>query len=196
MKEEVSAVAISSSSGSSSPIIVISTWMAKTFVYTLSQISNGVDGLSIQSESSATSLQLRSHPFYPAGIQLLSGLDNGLLHIYDLNTSDSGEAEGLMVKSSKTTSLGLRPLVLHPCESTHGDEKVISVGLTERMSVIFESKDRIEFSSVNIKVSVQILEHCEFRLTDKTRMSWPLLRWILHQVQFLLSSPALQDCPW
>ncbi|OWZ42004.1 DNA damage-binding protein 1 [Cryptococcus neoformans C23] len=151
VKEEVSAVAISNSSDSSSPIIVIATWTAKTFVYTLSQISNGVDGLSIPTKSSATSLQLRSHPFYPAGIQLLSGLDNGLLHIHDLDTSDSGDAGELMVKSSKSASLGLRPLVLHPCESTHGDEKVISVGLTERMSVIFESKGRVEFSSVNIK---------------------------------------------
>lgn len=152
----MSAVAISNSSDSSSPIIVIATWTAKTFVYTLSQISNGVDGLSIPTKSSATSLQLRSHPFYPAGIQLLSGLDNGLLHIHDLDTSDSGDAGELMVKSSKSASLGLRPLVLHPCESTHGDEKVISVGLTERMSVIFESKDRVEFSSVNIKASVHI----------------------------------------
>ncbi|KAE8541647.1 hypothetical protein D1P53_001817 [Cryptococcus gattii VGV] len=151
MKEEVSAVAISRNSDSSSPIIVISTWTAKTFVYTLSQISSGVDGLSIPSKSSATSLQLRSHPSYPAGIQLLSGLDNGLLQIYDLDKNDMGGVDGLVVKSSKTTSLGLRPLALHPCEISGGDEKVISVALTERMSVIFESKDRIEFSSVNIK---------------------------------------------
>lgn len=161
MKEEVSAVAISRNSDSSSPIIAISTWTAKTVVYTLSQISSGVDGLSIPSKSSATSLQLRSHPSYRAGIQLLSGLDNGLLQIYDLDKNDMGGVDGLVVKSSKTTSLGLRPLALHPCEITGGGEKVISVALTERMSVIFESKDRIEFSSANIKVSACILKHCE-----------------------------------
>lgn len=70
------------------------------------------------------------------------------------------DLDGLTVKSRKVSSLGTRPLELHPVQGWEGEEQILAVGLTERMSVLFGSKDRVDFSAVSRKVS-----HLEAELT-------------------------------
>lgn len=76
---------------------------------------------------------------------MLAGLSDGSLVVYDL--------DGVSVKSRKVSSMGTRPLELHPIQGWEGEEQISAVALSERMSVIFGSKDRIDFSSVSRKVS-------------------------------------------
>ena len=71
---------------------------------------------------------------------------------YDLEPSgDQGE---IVVKGRRVSSLGVRPLKMCPIKNlSSGEENVVAVGLTERMSVVFESRDRIDFSTASRKVS-------------------------------------------
>ena len=66
-----------------------------------------------------------------------------------------GNGVGTMaVKSRKASRLGISPLNLtatHTGANEQG-ERIVALGLSERMSVVFESKGRIDFSSVSKRV--------------------------------------------
>ena len=72
--------------------------------------------------------------------------------IYDLETSNQGG--GVEIKGRKASSLGTRPLMLCSTQQkAQGGEMIVALGLNERISVVFEHRDRIDFSSVSKKVS-------------------------------------------
>ena len=139
----------------SSPIIVAATWTGDILLYCLNHLKTSEPLVTILHESFyACSLLIRpsAASLTTSGVQLIAGLSDGTMTVYDLVLS----AEGGCVKSTgrKSSGLGSRPLRLFPVkEFTQGEETVVAVGITERMSVIFENKGRIDFSSVNKKVS-------------------------------------------
>nr|XP_019009308.1 uncharacterized protein I206_05956 [Kwoniella pini CBS 10737]OCF48089.1 hypothetical protein I206_05956 [Kwoniella pini CBS 10737] len=151
---EISSIAIINSPNLPSPIISIGTWSNDILLYTIAQIQSGSAALTTLKEAFfATSLYLKpsvSPTTSTSGVQLLAGLSDGSLIMYDLEPS--GPDGEVIVKSRKVTSLGNRPLKINPTigPNVSGD-KVVGVALTERMSVIFESGERIDTSSVSRK---------------------------------------------
>ncbi|WWD20338.1 hypothetical protein CI109_104814 [Kwoniella shandongensis] len=155
ISSEISAVSIIQSTSLPSPVIAVGTWFNEIILYTLDQLKAGDTSVTTLSEQFfASSLYLKpsiGNTTSTSGIQLFAGLSDGSLIIYDLEPS--GDNANIVVKSRKASSLGMRPLNLCPVEGATGsaDEQVVAVGLTERMSVVFQSKDRIDFSSVSRK---------------------------------------------
>lgn len=123
----IPAEAVSVASGSA---IAIGTWSNEILLYSLDLNTH----ITLSENAYAKSLLFH-------GPTLLAGLSDGSLVVYEL--------DGLTVTSKKVSSLGTRPLDLHPVE-WEGDEKILAIGLTERMSAIF-AKDRVDFSSVGKK---------------------------------------------
>ncbi|KAK8849708.1 hypothetical protein IAR55_005043 [Kwoniella newhampshirensis] len=152
---EISAVSVIQSPVLPSPIVAIGTWSNDILLYTLDQLKSGDTSVTTLSEPFfASSLHLKvsvGKTTSTSGIQLLAGLSDGSLVIYDLEPS--GDNANVVIKSRKASSLGTRPLSLSPTDgpTSGGDDTIIAVGLTERMSVVFQSKDRIDFSSVSKK---------------------------------------------
>nr|XP_018260261.1 uncharacterized protein I303_07178 [Kwoniella dejecticola CBS 10117]OBR82419.1 hypothetical protein I303_07178 [Kwoniella dejecticola CBS 10117] len=151
---EIASISIISSPSVPSPILAIGTWSDEILVYSIAQIQAGSTAVTSLTESHyASSLHLQesvSSLTSTSGVQLLAGLSDGSLVVYDLEPSGpNGEVNS---KSRKVTSLGNRPLNIEPTTGpTVSGDKVIGVGLTERMSVIFESGERIDTSSVSRK---------------------------------------------
>ncbi|WVW86882.1 hypothetical protein I302_108937 [Kwoniella bestiolae CBS 10118] len=156
VSSEISSVSLIQSPTLPSPVLAIGTWTNEILLYTLTQLQSGITTLTIMREAYfASSLHLklssaRSTSTSTSGIQLLAGLSDGSLVIYDLEPSgDNGQVS---VKSRKSSSLGNRPLTVCPTTGpVVGDDRVVAVGLSERMSVVFESGDRVDFSSVSRK---------------------------------------------
>ncbi|ODN74495.1 hypothetical protein L202_06876 [Cryptococcus amylolentus CBS 6039] len=146
LSNEVSAVSIFQGP-LPSPIVAIATWTTQIYLYTLSQLADSSKPVVLTQEAYATSLQLKSAVAGSHSAQLLAGLSNGTLLTYDISVDN----EALVSKSRKSTSLGSQPLVLFPTTSPQDGPSIISIGITERMSVIFESNSKTEFSSVNKK---------------------------------------------
>jgi DNA damage-binding protein 1 len=151
---EVSAVSIISSTDLPSPVLAISTWSNEILLYSLEHLKTNQPVITtINEQFFTTSLLLKpsvSSSGSTSGMQLLAGLSDGSMIVYDLALSDQGG--GLEVKGRKPSSLGTRPLAISAISSQDGDEKIVAVGLSERMSIIFESRDRVDFSSVSTKV--------------------------------------------
>jgi DNA damage-binding protein 1 len=153
---EVSALSMLSNDALPSPIIAVSTWTNEILVYALSDLvaSSGVVH-TLTENAFASSLLLKlsnSNNTSSTDIQLLAGLSDGGLVVYDLALADV--VGGIKELGRKASSLGTRPLRLEPVKVWQGgEENVVAVGLSERMSVIFENKDRLDFSSVSKRVS-------------------------------------------
>ncbi|WVF68077.1 hypothetical protein IAT40_002840 [Kwoniella sp. CBS 6097] len=151
---EVSSVSVLQLSTLPAPVLAIGTWSNEILLYDLVQLQQGSDTVTtIREFGYASSLQLRasvSSLTSTSEVQLLAGLSDGALVVYDLETS--GPNGQLEIKSRKVSSLGTRPLGLFATKGPQvaGDE-IIAIGLTERMSVIFNSKDRVDSSSVSRK---------------------------------------------
>ncbi|ORX37687.1 CPSF A subunit region-domain-containing protein [Kockovaella imperatae] len=129
-----------------SPIIAVATWEKEILVYALDQIQAGASVVTSLSESFPSLGTLTS----TSGVQLIAGSDDGSMITYDLEPSgDQGE---IVMKGKRLASLGNRPLKL--CQTAGlavGEDQIVAVGLTERMSVVFESSDRIDFSTASRK---------------------------------------------
>lgn len=137
------------------PVIAISTWSNEIMVYTAETLKNS-DSWAVPIKEGHFAVSLMLHPSAGSdtsgGIKLLAGLSDGTMVLYEIETSAGGDLE---IKSRKASSLGTKPLKLYPANfQREGDEMVFAVGISDRMSVIFESKDRIDFSSVSTKVSL------------------------------------------
>ncbi len=153
---EISSLSVFSASTLPSTVVAVATWANEILLYTLDHLRSGEPVITSISESFfASSLMLKSSiaAHSPtSGVQLVAGMSDGSMIIYDIEHGNEGG--GLMVKGRKASSLGTRPLRLCPVTgASHSEEKIVSVGLSERMSVIFEGRDRIDFSSVSKKVS-------------------------------------------
>jgi DNA damage-binding protein 1 len=138
-----------------SPIIAVSTWTNEILVYALSDLvaSSGVVHTLTENAFASSLLLKLSNSNNPTstGIQLLAGLSNGGLVVYELALADV--VGGIKELGRKASSLGTRPLKLESIAAWQGgEEKIVAIGLSERMSVIFESKDRLDFSSASKRV--------------------------------------------
>ena len=159
-----------------SPIIAVATWSNDILLYTLDQLRSAVPEVTTISEQFfATSLLLKKSTVTSSptsGAQLVAGLSDGSMIIHDIEIP--GDAGNLIVKGRKASSLGSRPLRLcSTMSATKGEEKIIAVGLSERMSVIFEARDRIDFSSVSKKAGTIPLigTHTAYRPQDITAVA-------------------------
>ncbi|WWC92848.1 uncharacterized protein L201_007809 [Kwoniella dendrophila CBS 6074] len=151
---EISAVSIIHSPNLPSPVLAVGTWSNQIFLYTIAQLQSGSTALTTLNESFfPASLHLKpssSSSTSTSGVQLFAGLSDGSLVIYDIEPA--GPNDEVVVKARKASSLGNRPLTVCPTSGPGvGGDKIVGVGLTERMSIIFESGDRIDFSSVSRK---------------------------------------------
>lgn len=155
---EISSLSFFSSARQPSPLVAVGTWTNEILLYTLDHLRSPDAPVTTVTEAfHAVSLLLKpssSSTTSTSGVQLLAGLSNGSLCTYDLEPSSEGG--GVSVKGKKVVSLGKRPLRLFPVEGAPGGgvEKMVAVGLTERASIIFESKDRVDFSSISKRVSL------------------------------------------
>jgi len=154
INSEAAAVTIISHKTLAAPTIAVSTWTGEILLYTLNHLMTAEPPVTTLWESFyACSLFIRSSSSSTttSATQLVAGLSDGTMVVYDLEISSEGG--GVKSTSRKSSGLGSRPLKLFPTqEFVQGDETIIAVGLSERMSLIFESKGRIDFSSVNKKV--------------------------------------------
>nr|WVH01967.1 DNA damage-binding protein 1 [Naematelia aurantialba] len=146
------------------PITAVATWTNRIQLYHAGTAS---PALSLTENFAASSLELRPGKPGPTGtisICLLAGLSDGSLLNLDISI-ESGDSTTLVGR--KVSSLGSHPLRLcriaaagasHAGEIHNGElqkgakeEQVVAIGLSDRMSVIFETNDRIDFSSVSRK---------------------------------------------
>lgn len=152
---EIAAIAILMTPQLPSPVVAVSTWSSMLTVCCIKALATTQTEYAISVPAVASSLLLKmsnSNISSTSGCQLLAGLSDGGFVTYELEPSD--DISGISVLAQKTSSLGTRPLRLCPVDDwTRGEETVVAIGLTERMSVIFEARDRIDFSSVSRKVS-------------------------------------------
>lgn len=186
ISNEVYTVAVISRSSLPSPVIAVSTWSGELLLYSLDHLRTA-DPLvtALQEPFAATSLLLRpaSSSETSSGMQLFAGLNDGTMVVYDLELDSNGG--GVKTFNRKASGLGTRPLQLMPVtEINNNEETIVGIGLSERMSVVFESKGRIDFSTVNRKVSTDVWtrlikechrchEHeCRRRGLLGTRFSW------------------------
>lgn len=136
-----------------SPVVAVGTWANEILLYDLDRLQAGVSPVAPITESFfASSLLLKSTVSgESSSLQLLAGLSDGSLVTYDIGQADN--AGGIAINGRKSSSLGTLPLTLHPISGTTetGEEELLAIGLSERTSVLFESRDRVEFSSVNLK---------------------------------------------
>lgn len=150
---EISSVSILAPGEETSPFLVIGTWANEIFLCNVAQLSSAsFPGTSITESYVASSLLLRLASLDGApSIQLLAGLSDGSVVTYDI-ASDSTSGN-LVVRGRKASSLGTQPLALQSISgsTSNGDETLLAIGLSERMSILFESRDRVEFSSVSLK---------------------------------------------
>lgn len=137
--------------------MAVGTWSKVIRLYSLIEDgSTQVASPEITEDAYAVSLSLRE--LLPTAsaekhVQLLAGLSNGMMINYDMVI---GHRTGTMViKSRKASRLGISPLRLTAThtEPNEQGERIVALGLSERMSVVFESKGRIDFSSVSKRVS-------------------------------------------
>lgn len=134
-----------------SPIIAVATWTRKILLYTLSNLgSTDILATTISEQAFSSSLHLRRSlgaSVQTSSVQLIAGLSDGSMISYRLDQAEEGG--GLVVSDRKASSLGVRPLRVQAVAGLKdGDDDIFAVGLTERMSVVFESRGRVEFSSV------------------------------------------------
>ena len=160
ISSEISSLSIIAGSAYPSPILAVGTWSNEILLYTLDHLQSPEPLVTTISELFfASSLLLKpsiASTSPASGVQLMAGLSDGLMVIYDIEQSEKGG--GLTIKGRKASSLGTRPLRLCPIEGAVGsEEKIVSVGLSERMSVIFEARDRVDFSSVSKKVTLYLM---------------------------------------
>ena len=153
--------------GIPSPIVAVATWSNDILLYTLDRLRSATPEVTTISEKYfATSLLFKQSTDTHAsmsGTQLMAGLSDGSMIIYDIDMT--GDAGTLIVKGRKASSLGTRPLRLcSTMTSANGEEKIMAVGLSERTSVIFEARDRIDFSAVSKKAGITL--HIGALLTD------------------------------
>ncbi len=144
-RSDIQAPAEVSSVDINSKLLVLGTWTNEILVYSNDALKAGnSQPLVIKEKGFAVSLLLTQGR---STARLLAGLSDGSLLTIDL------ALEPLSLIGRKISKLGSRPLRLERIVDWQGDEQVVAIALSERMSVIFQTKDRIDFSSVSRRVS-------------------------------------------
>lgn len=123
------------------PLVAVSDWGQEIQVYTLKGLSSNTPLAATKEAAYASSLLFNN--LSSGALQLLAGLSDGSLVSYDL---DAG-LESQLQKGRVHSSLGTRPLQLTPLALDAGEETVFAAGISERLSIIFESRGHAEVSS-------------------------------------------------
>jgi DNA damage-binding protein 1 len=146
---EITTVAMFASA-SSSPTVAVGTWTNEILLFNLDKIdTSAVPLLKISESFYASSIILKAPSDTAGNLQVLAGLSDGSLITYELGATADGK---LSMTGRKVSSLGSQPLALHSISGTtlSGDEQLLAVGLTDRMSILYGSRDTVEFSSVSL----------------------------------------------
>jgi DNA damage-binding protein 1 len=146
---EITTVAMFASA-SSSPTVAVGTWTNEIQLFNLDKIdTSAVPLLKISESFYASSIILKAPSDTAGNLQVLAGLSDGSLITYELGATADGK---LSMTGRKVSSLGSQPLALHSISGTtlSGDEQLLAVGLTDRMSILYGSRDTVEFSSVSL----------------------------------------------
>jgi hypothetical protein len=138
---------------STSPVVAVGTWSNRIMVTDIESL----EGLALSSATPiteaayATSLMIRpTSQNDPTGFQLMAGLSDGSLAIYDFDWKRPIREYAKVKGDRKISSLGTQPLTLHPTLGhTASGGEILAMGLSDRASLIFLHKDRIDFSSVS-----------------------------------------------
>ena len=84
-------------------------------------------------------------------LQLLAGLGNGSLMTFDVNFAGDGCAQ---LGEAKATTLGPLPVQLTPARNTSSAlEQNLVMAVSERLTLLFEDRDRLAHSSISRPVS-------------------------------------------
>lgn len=85
-------------------------------------------------------------------LRLVAGLSDGTLVSCDV---DHASIKSGLTKGRLVSSLGSRPLHVAPLDlrSDRFEERVVAAGISDRLSVVFESRGHLEFSASGKKVS-------------------------------------------
>ncbi|KAK4684331.1 hypothetical protein P7C73_g5851, partial [Tremellales sp. Uapishka_1] len=152
---EISSIAIVHSPH---PYVAIGTWTNQILLFDLDRASTEADASLVVHEScfAASLIFTASAATTEASLpQLLAGLSDGSLLIYDLEPKEGVPG----VHSRKVSSLGTRPLQLAQIHDLFcGEDRVLAIALSERMSIVFESKERDIVAATSI--STPALGNC------------------------------------
>lgn len=125
--------------------LAVAEWNGDIHIFSADQ---GTLLTTIHESAYATSLQMEDSKIRSP--KLLVGLADGGFAAYPLD--DTTIAQGTP-KNRQASSLGTRPVRLVPLDiSPNLEERVVAAGISDRLSLIFESKDHFEFSSSGKKV--------------------------------------------
>lgn len=155
-------MAVHCSANLPSPILAVSTWTGSILLTTFASLATSPATYEVIESSYAASLLFKtsivSTTPSSSSVQLLAGLSDGSLVTYDLQPSDDGPG-GILVAGRKASSLGTQPLRLCGIRDWQSEEeRVVAIGLSERTSVLFESRNRIDFSSISKKASLPLAQ--------------------------------------
>lgn len=128
----------------SSSYFAIADWDGNIELLSLGGTEKGSVLKTFHEAAYATTLQFQTSGKQPP--RLLAGLSDGTFVSYSLK-SDAPETR-------HASSLGSRPLRLIALDiSPNGEEHVVAAGISDRLSLVFESRDHFEFSSSGKKVA-------------------------------------------
>ena len=188
---EISALTAFTSANAPAKLAAVSTWSNQIFLYRLDD--GAVPLLQLSEAFYAVSLLLKppvnSSSAFPSAVQLLAGLSDGSMVTYDIAIVDS--AASAAMTGRKASSLGTRPLRLCEVSGECEGDQMLAVGLSERISLVFEAKDRIDFSSVSRKVCLTsrsctaLIAECRCRSVRSRLSGAGHIYWIaIHQGYF------------
>lgn len=128
-------------------VIATSNWNGDINLFTSASLAAEEPFAHIREEAYATSLLFQASA---GGLRILAGLSDGSLVSYDIEA-----ASDCLAKSRVTSSLGSRLLTVSPLQTSSDlvEETVTAIGISERLTLLYESRNHVESSASGKKVS-------------------------------------------
>lgn len=132
-------------------LIAVADWTGEIGLYYLNNLDPQDSKPVVSTREQAFASSLMFQETEDGQQRLVAGLSDGTLVTYDLNLALSTNFR----KGRTASSLGLRPLLVTPLQykSDKFEEQVVAAGISDRLSVVFESRGHLEFSASGKKVS-------------------------------------------
>lgn len=130
-------------------LIAIGDWNGDIRLYTGSDLASGTPFAETREAAYASALLFQDTP--GGGLRLLAGLSDGNLVTYDVDASAQCLAANRI--SSSLGSLPLRLASVH-LPSDLFEEPVTGIGISDRLNVLFESRNHLESSASGKAVRV------------------------------------------
>lgn len=149
-------------------------WSGDIELLALDGADQGTVLKSIHETAYAISVQFQESDKQPP--RLLAGLSDGTFVSYSIKPEEVETAD-----SRHASSLGLRPLRLIALDiSPNAEEHVVAAGISDRLSLVFESRGHYEFSSSGKKVMLpdcaKLTSECGRCYFTELPESWRLRR--------------------